>query len=103
MNILIKLQNDSELISYESLSLAFVLSSFDHRVRLHLSPCMLPVLSDSNTRLHGMIQSLTLYDIPKAWVDDEHWDSFGQLPTKILAVIERTPKVMPKFDSIIEG
>lgn len=67
MNILIKLANDNELIAYEALALAFVLATFDHDVKLFLDTPSHLLLGDSDSRIYGMIQSLDLYDMDKAW------------------------------------
>ncbi|MDO4895897.1 MAG: hypothetical protein Q3971_00935 [Moraxella sp.] len=69
MKILIHLHTGSELMSFEAISLGFVLASFDHHVQFYLSGDSRDVLSDPTSRLYGMIQSLSLYDIPKAWAD----------------------------------
>lgn len=69
MKILIHVRTNSELISFEAISLGFVLASFDHQVQFYLSGDSREVLSDPTSRLYGMIQSLSLYDIPKAWAD----------------------------------
>lgn len=68
MKILIEIATDSELKSYEAMSLGFVLASFDHKVQFLLSDKSLSVLNDPDSRLHGMIQSLELYELPVAWV-----------------------------------
>lgn len=67
MKILINISTDSELKSYEAISLGFVLASFDHDVQFVLSDDSLNILNDPTSRLHGMIQSLELYDLPVAW------------------------------------
>lgn len=71
MNYLINIKTNSELISYEALALAFVLASFDNVVQVHFTGQSGEVLSDNTSRVYGMIQSLALYDMPKAWIDDE--------------------------------
>lgn len=69
MKILMTITTDSELISYEALALAFVLASFDHPVQLYLDGDVFEVLCDKHSRIYGMIQSLELYDMPKAWIN----------------------------------
>lgn len=69
MNILIKLASDNELIAYEALALTFVLATFDHNVRLFFDTPAHVLLGDPNSRVYGMIQSLDLYDMDKAWHD----------------------------------
>ena len=68
MNILIIIDTDSELIAYEAMALAMLLASFDHAVQLQLGAITRTLLTDTRTRLYGMIQSLPLYDLPPAWV-----------------------------------
>lgn len=109
MKILLYLSSDSELINYESISLAFVLASFDHIVQLKIAPNVLPVLSDPNSRLYGMIQSLSLYDLPAAWVDD--MALFSHLPQSITENLTQTPADLPQnpervhalFDGVLHG
>lgn len=69
MKILIHISTSSELISYEAISLAFLLASFDHQVQLYLSGGSACVLADPTSRLYGMIQSLDLYELSVAWAD----------------------------------
>ncbi|WP_066799823.1 hypothetical protein [Moraxella oblonga] len=97
MNILIKIQTNSELISYEAISLAFVLASFDHKIQLMLGINSRSLFLDKGTRIYGMIQSLDLYDLPQAWVDFDVSD---------VDVLQNTQKVdilnLQNFDSILE-
>lgn len=106
MKILFNMTSDSELICFESLSLAFVLATFDHQLQLRLTPNTLVVLSDSNSRLFGMIQSISLYDLPDIWVDD--LTQFQDLPEKILDKLIPTPieifdNADHHFDAILTG
>lgn len=80
MNILIRLATDNELIAYEALALAFTLASFDHTIQLFISKPTHLLLTDTQSRIYGMIQSLDLYDIPKAWhdFDDETLGLFDE-------------------------
>lgn len=97
MNILLKITTDSELISYEAISLAFVLASFDHHVQILLTVGSHTLFLDENTRIFGMIQSLELYDLPQAWVDFDVSD---------VDVLQNTQKVdtlpLQQFDSVLE-
>lgn len=106
MKILFNLTSDSELNCYESLSLAFVLASFDHLIQLRLDSAVLPVLTDSTSRFFGMIKSAPLYDLPPIWVDD--LADFQDLPSEILALLIPTPADTLKnsdkfFDSVLVG
>lgn len=97
MNILLKITTDSELISYEAISLAFVLASFDHHVQILLTVGSRTLFLDDSTRIFGMIQSLALYDLPQAWVDFD---------VSNVDVLQNTQKVetlpLQQFDSVLE-
>lgn len=99
MNILISLQSDSELISYETISLAFVLASFDHHVQLHLTTTAHTVLFDNSTRLHGMAKSLALYDMPNLWLDDFDTLNQSDIAPDLWTMLSPTPTAYPDFDS----
>lgn len=99
MNILINIHTDSELIAYEAISLAFTMASFDHQVQLFLGGRSDMLLQDPKSRLYGMIQSLDLYDIPKAW---HGFDGINHLPLDIIDHIEVAPQDDPsQFDSVL--
>lgn len=66
MKFTIQIHSDSELITYEAIALAFTLASFDHSVQLCFGGASSAVLMDNKSRLYGMLQSLELYDLPKA-------------------------------------
>lgn len=99
MNILISLQSDSELISYEAISLAFVLASFDHQVQLHIAKTTHAVLFDTSTRLHGMAKSLALYDMPTLWLDGFDDLTQDEITPDLWAMLDPTPSTYPNFDS----
>lgn len=69
MKFLIQIHSDSELIGYEAVALGFTLASFDHQVQFYFTDGSHLVLNDPQSRIYGMIQSLDLYDLPKAWAD----------------------------------
>lgn len=71
MKFLITIHSDSELINYEAVALGFTLASFDHQVQFYFTGNSHLVLNDPQSRIYGMIQSLALYDLPKAWVKFE--------------------------------
>lgn len=98
MKIYLHLQSDSELICYEAMALAFVLASFDHQVQLHITGAALTVLLETTSRLHGMIQSIELYDMPSVWVDN--WNALGTQPN-LQKVCQTTPSMyqLATFDS----
>lgn len=88
MHIYLHLQSDKELICYEAMALSFVLASFEHLVQVHLTGDALEVLCDPKSRLYGMAQSLTLYDMPPLWLDD--LSPLAQLPA-LHSVCQPTP------------
>lgn len=90
MDILIDIDTDSELKSYEAVSLGFVLASFDHHVQFCVCKNTLPILTDPTSRLYGMIQSLHLYDLPKAWTDIDQDDLPDVLKAHFGAMTDKT-------------
>lgn len=76
MNIFLYIDSDSELITYEAIALAFTFATFDHKVQLFLDNKCQTLLTDNTSRIYGMIQSLDLYDMPKAWHSFETLDEF---------------------------
>lgn len=98
MNILIKLNSDSELIGYETFALAFLLASFDHHVQLLLSNKSVVLFDDEHTRVFGMVQSLALYDLPMAWAEFD----IAPLDKRLHTVLTPTPKNVAEFDSVLE-
>lgn len=70
MTILIELCSADELLSYEALSLAFVLASFGEEVSLLITPALVPLLEDTDTRAFGMLKAVEFYDIQAVFVHD---------------------------------
>ncbi|OOR91515.1 hypothetical protein B0181_02865 [Moraxella caviae] len=107
MKLLVKLNNDSELIGYETLALAFTLASFDHEVQLYFTGDTLATLQDSHSRLCGMVQSLDLYDLPKAWADFSD-EALATLDTAVQEALNKdfdrnaiTDKQAADFDGVL--
>lgn len=98
--LLIHLNNDSELIAYETMALAFVLASFDYTIQLQFDKATLPLLNDDNSRIYGMVQALPLYDLPSIWVDDLSV-FLEQLPSQLWPFFSQKPSTIPLFDSTI--
>ena len=98
MSILIRLTTATELATYEGCALALTLASFGHDVQLMLSSSVFGILMQPESRLHGMIKSLDLYDIPPAWLPDDVFSSwiFGMVPSKVSKQIDFIPE---DFDS----
>lgn len=99
-NFLINIQSDSELISYEAIALAFTLATFDHQVQLCFFEPSQTVLTDKTSRLYGMIQSLSLYDLPAAahQFDDE---IFQKLDACIQQVFTQQKLNTADFDCVL--
>lgn len=105
MNILIHLTTDNELIAYEALALAFTMATFDHDVQLFISKPTQLLLIDKQSRIYGMMQSLDLYDMNRAWHDFD--DKILMLfDDKIRQTMTDEPNVFDDkralFDSVIE-
>ena len=100
MNMLIHIDTNSELISYEAVALAFVLASFEHKVQLYFDGQSIEVLSDPASRVYGMVQSLSLYEMPVAWLGTKIDPS--QLDTQIMAQFVPVPTTLEQsFDSVL--
>lgn len=72
--ILIRIQSSNELLSYESISLAMTLSTFDYYVQLVFDIKSFGILAKPNGRIYNMLKSLPLYDLPPIWLDDPSTD-----------------------------
>ena len=71
MKLLIQLRTPTEMASYEGCALALTLATFGHQVQLYIDAPVFGLLMQPNSRLHGMIQALELYDMPTAWLPDD--------------------------------
>ena len=98
MSILIRLTTGTELATYEGCALALTLASFGQQVQLMLGSSVFGILMQPESRLHGMIKSLDLYDIPPAWLPDDVFSSwiFGMVPQEISSQMDFIPE---DFDS----
>ncbi|OAV12084.1 hypothetical protein D6D69_00465 [Moraxella catarrhalis] len=79
MKFLIHINTDSELISYEAIALALTLATFDHDVQIELGEKVLVLLNNPKSRIYGMIQSLALYDLPKAYHNFQAVDALDKI------------------------
>lgn len=100
MKFLITISTDSELVSYEAITLGFTLASFDHQVRFYFTGDSHRVLSDEQSRIYGMVQSLELYDIACAWADFDDSIRFHAVINDVLQRIDAPPQ-LAEFDSIL--
>ena len=94
MKLLIRLQTPTEMASYEGCALALTLATFGHDVQLYLDAPVFGFLMQSDSRLHGMIQSLELYDMPPAWLPDDVFSGWivGMLPTDLATQLILIPE-----------
>ena len=105
MKLLIRLHTATEMASYEGCALALTLATFGHEVQLYLDAPVFGFLMQPNSRLHGMIQSLELYDMPAAWLPDDVFSGWiaGILPADLATQLTLIPEVVnsQKFDQIL--
>lgn len=94
MKLLIQLRSSSEMASYEGCALALTLATFGHQVQLYLDAPVFGVLMQPKSRLHGMIQSLELYDMPAAWLPDDVFSGWltGMLPNDLASQLTLIPE-----------
>lgn len=101
MKFLIKIQTDSELIGYEAIALGFTLASFDHEVQFYLTGESYWLLTERQSRLYGMIQSLELYDLPKAWAKFDNMIEFDEVIADVLIDLDAEAD-LSAFDGVLE-
>lgn len=99
MRFLISIASSSELKCYEAIALAFTLASFDHEVQLNFHGDSLIVLQDATSRLFGMVQSLELYDLPKAY--HQFGAAVSNLDDQIQAVLTDGKPDADAFDTLL--
>lgn len=98
MSILVRLTTPTETSTYEGCALALTLATFGHSVQIKLDSAVFGILMQSESRLHGMIKALDLYDIPPALLPADVFSSWlsGMVPTDIAKQIDLIPE---DFDS----
>ncbi|MDO5769167.1 MAG: hypothetical protein Q4P13_06650 [Psychrobacter sp.] len=105
MKLLIQLRTATELLSYEGCSLALTLATFGHDVQLYLDAPVFGLLMQPNSRLHGMIAALDLYDMPKAWLPDDVFSGWltGMVLEMIASQLVLAPEVIDsrEFDQVL--
>ncbi len=94
MKMLIQLRTATETASYEGCALALTLATFGHEVQLYLDAPVFGVLMQPKSRLHGMIQSLELYDMPAAWLPDDVFSGWvtGMIPHDLASQLTLIPE-----------
>ena len=100
MRLLIQLHTPTEAASYEGCALALTLATFGHDVQLSLDAPVFGLLMQSESRLHGMIQSLELYDMPAAWLPDDVFSGWvtGMLPVDLTSQLMLVPETIRSQD-----
>lgn len=100
MKFLINIHSNSELITYEAIALGFTLASFDHDVQFYFKSSSKNILKDTHSRLYGMLQSLDLYDLSKAWANFDIDDLDDKIQT---ALVKKDNQPNPTdFDSVLD-
>ena len=100
MKLLIQLRTPTEMASYEGCALALTLATFGHEVQLYLDAPVFGLLMQPTSRLHGMIQSLELYDMPAAWLPDDVFSGWitAMLPHELATQLIFVPEVINSQD-----
>ena len=100
MRLLIQLNTPTESASYEGCALALTLATFGHEVQLYLDAPVFGLLMQSESRLHGMIQSLELYDLPAAWLPNDVFSGWviGMLPADLASQLTLVPEIISSQD-----
>lgn len=100
MRLLIQLNTPTESASYEGCALALTLATFGHEVQLYLDAPVFGLLMQSESRLHGMIQSLELYDLPVAWLPNDVFSGWviGMLPADLASQLTLVPEIINSQD-----
>ena len=100
MRLLIQLTTPTESASYEGCALALTLATFGHEVQLYLDAPVFGLLMQSESRLHGMIQSLELYDLPAAWLPNDVFSGWviGMLPADLASQLTLVPEIINSQD-----
>ena len=100
MRLLIQLHTPTEAASYEGCALALTLATFGHEVQLWLDAPVFGLLMQPESRLHGMIQSLDLYDMPAAWLPDDVFSGWviGMMPVDLTSQLMLVPEMIRSQD-----
>ncbi|MBF2718710.1 hypothetical protein IP510_02280 [Psychrobacter sp. NG254] len=100
MRLLIQLNTPTESASYEGCALALTLATFGHEVQLYLDAPVFGLLMQSESRLHGMLQSLELYDLPAAWLPNDVFSGWviGMLPADLASQLTLVPEIINSQD-----
>ena len=94
MTTLIRLTTPTELATYEGCAMALTLASFGQTVQIYLASEVLGVLLDPQARLSGMLKSLDLYDMPKAWLPDDVFSGWvlGMINSELASQLDMIPE-----------
>ena len=69
-------------------------------MQLYLDAPVFGLLMQPESRLHGMIQSLDLYDMPAAWLPDDVFSGWviGMLPVDLTSQLMLVPEMIRSQD-----
>ncbi len=100
MKLLIQLRTATEMASYEGCALALTLATFGHEVQLYLDAPVFGLLMQPKSRLHGMIQSLELYDMSAAWLPDDVFSGWliGMISADLASQLTLIPEMIDAND-----
>ncbi len=100
MKLLIQLRTPTEIASYEGCALALTLATFGHEVQLYIDAPVFGQLIQPASRLHGMVQSLALYDMPAAWLPEDVFSGWltGLLPEDLATQLTVVPETILEQD-----
>lgn len=100
MKLLIELRSPTEMATYEGCALAMTLATFGHDVQLYLDASVFGVLLQPKSRLHGMIQSLELYDMPAAWLPNDVFSGWlhAMIPSDLATHLTSVPETIAPQD-----
>lgn len=105
MKILLKIKSNQEVECYEAMALAMTLATFDNEVQIWLDSACFGILLNPNSRLAGMIKSLDLYDLPKAWLNDDVFSGWltGMLEMTMAQQLTSVPETinLKNFDEVL--
>ncbi len=102
MKLLIKILHANQQICEEALSLAFAMVAFEHEVQLWLGEDCQMQLLDTQGKLHKMLCSLHLYDMPAAWFESEQ-NGLAEVSKSLMSQLIPLPKQinLADFDTVL--
>lgn len=100
MKLLIQLRTATEMASYEGCALALTLATFGHEVQLYIDAPVFGLALQPESRLHGMVQALELYDMPAAWLPNDVFSGWliGTVADDLAAQLTLIPEQINTHD-----